>query len=640
MTGLDERDAVAWSGLEEALAESAERLQRLQRVSHALAGALTVSDVAAAAMEVLDAPAGTTARALWLVDSGADSMELVAESGMLPEARAQYARIPLDSTLPGAAAVRDLRTVISPSRDDAVERFPELRDAPQSGDGFIAVPLPVEQQAAGVLVFGYNGQLDDSEVGFLEAAAGHLAQSLARVGLSEALRQRAEEAADLARRATEAAGRERQRREELEFIAAVTQAAISSATHDELIQALATVAVPTLGDWCSVHFVPELGAAVQTVVVHADPTRQGWADRLAQQFPYDPTGERGVAFVLRTGRPDFMAEVPPEVTEAASTRFGDDTDRDTAPVLAVELDATSVITVPIATKRRVIGALQVVRSGASRAYDLDDVALAEGVAGRVADAIENTWLTEQHRFISVTLQQAFLPPALAIIPDLEVSSAYWPAGTASDVGGDFYDVFSIGNRRWALAIGDACGTGPNAAALTMIARHTTRAAARHDQEPHQVLEWVNEAVRLSDRDLFCTACYATISQPEGDGAGLVLRCVSGGHPLPIHRTSTGTKLLGRPGTLLGVFDTIRTVTEQIILEPGDTVVFYTDGVTDLPPPYGRTENDLARLIDDLPADLSADEVKDAIRADLVTRVPDPERHDDVALLVIRYTPSC
>ena len=93
--------------------------------------------------------------------------------------------------------------------------------------------------------------------------------------------------------------------------------------------------------------------------------------------------------------------------------------------------------------------------------------------------------------------------------------------------------------------------------------------------------------------------------------------------------------MGEPGTLLGAFEELTTTTGQAQLHAGDVLVLYTDGVTDLPPPYGILSADLAELVQQLRRLPSASDIADAIHQSLLERVPDPSRRDDVALLVVR-----
>jgi PAS domain S-box-containing protein len=463
-------------------------------------------------------------------------------------------------------------------------------------------------------------------------AAGAVTGTIGCVG--DITASKAAEAVDRQRAAdaNTAAARERRQRERLEFLAGLSDASIRATDHREFMKSVTAAAVPRLGDWCSLHFIHEPGAKVELEVAHSDPAKVAWVKALAEKYPDDPNGQTGVAAVIRTGRVEYI----PEVDESMIDRGLESStiDRGEAQTILDALSLTSVITVPLITKREVIGAMQFVSAESGRRYDEQDVALARAAAGRIAAALENMWITDEHRHISVTLQSALLPPLVPRIPGLDVAVRYWPAGVASKVGGDFYDVFALAGDRWAVVIGDVCGTGADAAAVTSIVRHTIRAAARHGQGHAAVLEWINEAILHSDRDQFCTTSYATIEPVDG---GHRLVCSSGGHPLPVIVRATGEVMtLGEPGTLLGAFDDIATSTEQTIVGPDDTVVFYTDGISDLPPPGGLDVEEVMALIAEAAAvSPRAADIADAIHCSLIDRVGDARRQDDVALVVLR-----
>jgi serine phosphatase RsbU (regulator of sigma subunit) len=428
--------------------------------------------------------------------------------------------------------------------------------------------------------------------------------------------------------------RERRLRDRLEFLMKVTDTALLASDHRRFMRDVAAAAVPKLGDWCSIHFQPESGAPFEVVVAHADPARIEWAEALAKRFPYNPDGDRGIPLVMRTGRTDFLDQVTDDVIDAALERSNYDPE-EIRPVLD-ELGIASAITVPLATSRGTVGAMQFIVTGESgRTYEHDDVRLAEISASRIADALDNKWLAGQHRRISATLQRALLPPRLPEIDGIDLAVRYWPAGAAIEAGGDFYDVFATSERTWSLLIGDVCGTGPDAAALTGITRHTVRAAARHGQDAHTVVEWLNQAMRLSNRDRFCTAVYATLG-PDGDRGWRFTSCAAG-HPRPIIvRADGGAELLGPHGTLLGVFEDIDIAVAETSLHPGDTVVLYTDGITDLRPPHARTETELAELVARLVDGHSAGDLADTIHAVIAGELQsDDDRADDIALLVFR-----
>ncbi len=427
---------------------------------------------------------------------------------------------------------------------------------------------------------------------------------------------------------------ERRQRELLEFLASLTDASVAARDHHAFMATVASAAVPRLGDWCSIHFIPEPGGDVEIEVAHVDPAKVAWAQAITEQYPYDPDAPTGVAAVVRSGFPEFIEAITDDLIDAALEHSP--MDRAEAMAILDTLALTSVITVPLRTKHGVIGAMQFVNAESGRHYSQADVALAEAAAGRIAEALDNMWLTDQHRHISATLQRSLLPPHLPSVPGIDLAARYWPAGAVTEVGGDFYDVFAIGDQSWAVVIGDVCGTGPNAAALTGIARHTVRAAARHGQDHVAVLEWLNEAVLMSDRDLFCTCCYATIDQ---DGDGWLLTSDAGGHPLPIIVPAAGEPhTLGEPGSLIGVFDPIHTHPATVRLDIGDVVVFYTDGVTDLPPPNGLTTEEVMALASRVAASGDAAAIADGILESLSDRLPPTQRQDDVALIVLVVGP--
>jgi len=424
--------------------------------------------------------------------------------------------------------------------------------------------------------------------------------------------------------------RERRLRDRFEFLVGLNDIAAAAHTHVEFLAAAARAAVPKLGDWCSIHFRPERGSALQTEVVHADPDLARSADRLAERFPYGSKG-RGITAVMATGRTEFLPRVSDRVIEGVLE--ADDDRSDEVREILDALGVASVITVPLRTGRGVIGAMQFVNSEPGRVFDPDDVALAGMTASRVADALDNLWLTEQHRHISATLQRALLPPKLPEIPGVEVAVRYWPAGAAVAAGGDFYDVFRTADRTWSLLIGDVCGTGPDAAALTGITRHTARAAARHGQEHCVVLEWLNEAMRLSNRDLFCTAVYATL---DGSAGAWSLTSCAAGHPLPILiRPGCPAATIGSHGTLIGVLSELDLHPTEVALEVGDTVVFYTDGLTDLRPPHGRTEAEFVALVEDLADGRSASQLSEDLHSAVTSRLTIEDQVDDVAVVVVR-----
>ena len=427
--------------------------------------------------------------------------------------------------------------------------------------------------------------------------------------------------------AVEAAERERLQRERLEFLATINDALNASSSVHEIMANVTSRAVPRLGDWCSIHVLPENAGGVPEIeVAHVDPAMVAYARELQKRFPYDPDAPSGIAHVIRTGDIQFYPEITDELIGALNPTAEE---REIIAQLALQ----SAIAVPLVKGDRILGAIQFVISSSSRRYTEDDVSLARIVAGRLAASLENRRLSEKQRVIAQTLQRSLLPAAMPDIVGLELAVRYWPVGQAIEVGGDFYDAFPLeAEHQWGLVIGDVCGTGPAAAALTGLARHSIRDSAWHGDCPVDVLHSLNRAVRRSGTDSFLTAIFAVL---DTSGVRPVLRLACGGHPLPIHAGRHTTKTIGKPGTLLGVFDRGRFHIDTVELDPGDVIVFYTDGATDIPPPGGLTDTEFAALVREA-VDLrtTAEATADCVRESLDAIRPFSHRDDDVALLVL------
>ena len=432
--------------------------------------------------------------------------------------------------------------------------------------------------------------------------------------------------------ATERVHAERFLRERLEFLNEVNRVLATTVSRRDVMRAVTRAAVPRLGDWCSIHVFFEPNDQVPEVeVAHVDPAMVEYARELQERFPYDPAAPRGVPSVVRTRQPELLAEINEEVL--AQVELPED-----ALEVVRALRLHSVITVPLIKWDRVVGAMQFVLSGPDRRYDRDDLTLAEAVAGRVASSLENHRLMEQQKVIAQTLQRSLLPVRLPDIPGIGRAVAYQAAGEGNEVGGDFYDVFEIDGGRFGVVIGDVCGKGPHAAALTSLMRHSVRASAWRGDCPAEVLAHVNDAVRRTEPATFCTLVYGELVCPP-DGATLTI--ANGGHPPPIVVRAGGTAVpTGRLGPLVGVIEHPSFEEETIEIDRGDTIVLYTDGVTDLPPPDALDDAELLTIVGEAARESSdAEEVVASLSARLERRTPFSARHDDVALLVLRGEPG-
>jgi serine phosphatase RsbU (regulator of sigma subunit) len=237
--------------------------------------------------------------------------------------------------------------------------------------------------------------------------------------------------------------------------------------------------------------------------------------------------------------------------------------------------------------------------------------------------------------IAHTLQSSLLPAALPSISGIETAARFRPAQRGLEVGGDFYDLFETGGGAWAIVVGDVCGKGPEAAAVTALARYTLRAAATHERSPSRILALLSEALVTQGPDAdFCTAAFARI---ENDGAGARLTMSAGGHPLPLLLHADGrVEPVGRPGLMLGLQADPGLRDYTLELRPGDALLLYTDGLTDAYAPDRILEaDDVASMLASC-AGRSAAEIADHVQHAALDDGSKQPR-DDVALVVVRLT---
>jgi PAS domain S-box-containing protein len=427
--------------------------------------------------------------------------------------------------------------------------------------------------------------------------------------------------------ATVTAEAEGAQRERLQYLASIYDALNAATSVEEIMAEVTRAAVPRLGDWCAIHVLRPGAPVPDKEVAHIDPELVAYARMLQERYPYDPTATTGIPAVIRDGTVEFHREIDDALLDALEL------DEELRGVVA-RLALRSSIAVPIVKRDRVLGAMQFVLSDPVRRYSEDDVALAQLVAARVAVSLENRRLSDEQRRISETLQRSLLPDTLPEIPGMDTAVRYWAAGEVPEVGGDFYDVFEIDDDCWGLVIGDVCGTGPSAAAITGLARHCVREAAWHGDPPTEVLASLNRAVLRSGAGMFCTAIFGQLRR-SGDAMMLTFAC--GGHPLPVLVRGGVARTVGHPGTLLGSFPTIATHEHSIDLGGDDVVLLYTDGATDVAPPHLLTAGEFRALVGravrhaDQP---SADAIADRVQAELQAELPFAARPDDIALLVL------
>jgi serine phosphatase RsbU (regulator of sigma subunit)/PAS domain-containing protein len=296
------------------------------------------------------------------------------------------------------------------------------------------------------------------------------------------------------------------------------------------------------------------------------------------------------------------------------------------------LDATSVLCVPLSDGEHTYGTLTLARNASEGHFEMADLGVVEELGEQLALAIRVDRMFRRHTEIADALQSSLLPRQLPQIPGVEIAAAYVAATGGLEVGGDFYDIYRTPGG-WGVAIGDVCGKGEEAAAVTAAARHAIRVLAHWTADPAEVLDKANEVMLAEEfGDLFVTAKNAHLHWQDGR---LHVVLGSAGHPGPVLVRADGrTTILGPGGLPLGLFPTVQAGREEIDLDPGDVLFFFTDGVTEARSPELTYFED--RLIDEL-AGLAGQPPRDIVAGlqSLVVEFCRNELRDDMTMLVLR-----
>ncbi|MFJ5268945.1 SpoIIE family protein phosphatase [Streptomyces sp. NPDC088358] len=494
---------------------------------------------------------------LLLATDDETELEVRASTG-LPSARQRFARVPVEAG-PGRygsarmPAVHEDLTVVPGA-------VPLL-----GGTGMrsvVTVPLKVEGRLTGSL--------------------GVAAESPARYSNEEALRlQFAADRIALAVESARLGELERLRRGSLSFLVEASDLLAGTLDRDQTLALMAQMTVPTLATWCAVYTIADQASdPYLSYVLHEDEERiDGLKALLSKIAPPDPVPTPGARVWPAPAEAAHQAALRTSMRslglgERSPVSSGIGTTLATAAAVGGE-----TVVLPLVARNRVIGMLTLGKPSDEH-FRQEILELAEDLSRRAALALDNARLYSERTAISQSLQRSLLPPELPHIEGVEVEVIYRAAGEGNEVGGDFYDLFPIRDGAYGFAIGDVCGTGPEAAAVTGLARHALRLLAREGFGGPAVLERLNSAILDEGaRSRFLTLLYGEL-WPQEDGSA-VLKVVCAGHPLPLRLRQDGTvEAAAEPQPLLGVMEDLELYEQTVTLDPGDVLLCVTDGVTE------------------------------------------------------------
>jgi serine phosphatase RsbU (regulator of sigma subunit)/anti-sigma regulatory factor (Ser/Thr protein kinase) len=462
-----------------------------------------------------------------------------------------------------------------------------------SGRSLMTVPFLAEGRVTGVLavVAAEPRRFTDADLARVQQVADRVAVPLERARLSE---------------------HERARRGRISFVAEASDLLAGTLDEDRTIALAAQLAVPRLAAWCAVLLPDESGELKLAYAWHADESRADALTSLLNQSP-PPQILPGDG-----AQPFSLAGVRPELRTA----------------MTAELVADPAWCFPLRARDRSPGVFVIGRPrGGATARDALD--LAEDLTRRAALALDNARLYSEQRQATRALQRSLLPPELPDIPGMDLAAAYEAAGAGNEVGGDFYDVFEVTGGRWRFTIGDVCGKGPEAAAVTGLTRHALRILAKEGHDVPAVLERLNALiVGEGSRAPFITLIHGELIPAPGGAATVSLACA--GHPPPLLLRADGeVQTKAQPQPLLGVLEEVTFGTDTIRISPGDVLLCFTDGVTERRASGRLLDDDdgLSQLLGEC-SGLNAGAIVAKIQRAVQEFGTDPPA-DDLALIVFR-----
>ncbi|KUM69148.1 SpoIIE family protein phosphatase [Streptomyces griseorubiginosus] len=411
----------------------------------------------------------------------------------------------------------------------------------------------------------------------------------------------------------------------LALLAETTARLTSTLDVEETLRRLTELVVPRLADWVVVDLITERDEVWRTAVVHAE--GEGLVRHEDLQGPMPPVPAQSPMPLSRALRGVASALAGPRTYQRAPDSG-----------IAVEqrrlLEATgirSAVIAPIRSTRAVLGALTLGRAKDPVDFSTADLPLIEDIARRAGLALDNARLYQRQRKVAETMQNHLLPQ-LPQVPGLQMTARYLPAPDASQVGGDWYDAFSLSDGATALAVGDVVGHDLEAAAGMAQLRNMLRAYAwAHKEPPSRIVDRLDEAIMHITDVTMATMIFARIE--EGDDGHWELSWTNAGHPPPLLISHDGLArfLTDGHGILLGTGVRTPRTDASAVLPPGSTLLLYTDGLIEAP---GHTLDEGLHRLSRHAASLAHRPLA-SLTDQVLRRVRHDRNDDDVALLAVR-----
>jgi PAS domain S-box-containing protein len=421
---------------------------------------------------------------------------------------------------------------------------------------------------------------------------------------------------------------EKRKRSAQEFLARAAAALDASLDREETARTIVDTAVPDLAELCVIDFLEDDGSIGGTTAAAADPEIAKEIEAIRRECPLELEGDHPVARVLRTGRSLVLQDLTqPSVQDGV-------VQSDEHRAFMERAGYNSAAVAPMVARGRLLGALSFLHVANDRRFDERDLGLLEDLGARAAMALDNARLYAERDHIASVLQRGLRPDKPEPIPGLELAVVFEAAGEGVELGGDFYDVIPVSDAYY-LLVGDVAGHGAEVAAYTAQIRHTVRALAPFSTQPAQIVERVNSVLVETETDeRFATLQLARLESAESGGIDVEL--ASAAHPPAVIVRADGSTECLSGGSIVGVWQDVEIGVDRFALEPGETLLVYTDGWLEAGPVQShRTPEELASAMAASAGENLAD-LLDRLRTDAVTRAGAP-LGDDLVLLALRPT---